>query len=183
MELDRALEKLVDLLEEAGKLDDTVIVLGGDHYPYMLSEDDTVKNFFIKNLNRDLTIGINYSNAIIWNNKVEHKEITKVMSSIDILPTVYNLFGLKYDSRLIIGKDVFAPGDGLAMFGNRSWVTDKGIYYSANSKFILSDGVTLDDEQAYIKEMKAIVSDKINISNRIVRNDYYAKVWKYLKES
>jgi phosphoglycerol transferase MdoB-like AlkP superfamily enzyme len=179
LELDRALEKLVDLLEEAGKLDDTVIVLGGDHYPYMLSEDDTVKNYFTKTMGKDLIVGINYSNCIIWNNKVEHKEVSKTMSTIDILPTVYNLFGLKYDSRLIIGKDVFAPGDGLAMF-NSSWVTDKGIYYSATRKFVANEGVVLDDEEAYIKEMNAIIKDKKNVSGNLVRKDYYAKAWKYL---
>ncbi len=182
IELDKALEKLVDLLEEAGKLDDTVIVLGGDHYPYMLSEDEKIKSFFTKTLGKDLTIGINKSNVIIWNNKLEHKEVTKVMSSIDILPTVYNLFGVEYDSRLIIGKDVFAPGEGLAMFGNRSWVTDKGTFYSSNSKFTLAEGVTLEDETEYIKEIKAIVSDKINISQKLVTKNYYATAWKYLKE-
>ena len=181
LELDRAMEKLVELLEEAGKLDDTVIVLGGDHYPYFLSDDATNKNFFIKNLNRDLTIGINYSNVIIWNNQVKHEKITKVFSSQDILPTVYNLFGIKYDSRILTGKDVFAPGDGIAIFGNRSWVTDKGTYYASNSKFTLAEGVTLEDEQEYIKEIKNLVNDRINLGNNLIRKGYYVTAWKYLK--
>ena len=180
IELDKALEKLVELLDEAGKLDNTVIVLGGDHYPYMLSEDENNKTFFTKTLEKDLTIGINYSNVIIWNNKVEHQEIDKTMSSIDVLPTVYNLFGVKYDSRLLIGKDVFSPDEGLAIFGNRSWVTDKGIYYTSNGKFIIKDGVTLEDEKEYIKEMKNIVANKINISKNLITKGYYAKAWKYL---
>ena len=181
IELDKAMEKLIQMLDEAGKLDDTVIVLGGDHYPYMLSEDDNIKYFLTKTLDKDLTIGINHSNVIIWNNKVEHKVINKTFSSIDILPTVYNLFGLKYDSRLLIGKDVFAEGEGLAMFGNRSWVTDKGTFYSSNSKFIPKDGVTLDNEQEYIKQIKTSVSDKITISKNLIVKNYYALAWKYLK--
>ena len=179
IELDKALEKLITLLEEAGKMDDTVIVLGGDHYPYLLTED-SVNNFLVRKLGRDITIGINHSNVIIWNNQLEHKEITKTMSTIDVLPTVYNLFGLKYDSRMIIGKDVFAPGDGLAMFGNKSWVTDKGSYYTSTGKFVPKDGVFLEDEKAYIKEINAQVKDKINISGNLVVKGYYAKVWQYV---
>ena len=74
---------------------------------------------------------------------------------------------------------MFAPGDGLAMF-NSSWVTDKGIYYSATRKFVANEGVVLEDEEAYIKEMNAIIKDKKNVSGNLVRKDYYAKAWKYL---
>ena len=38
IELDRALERLVNELEAAGKLDNTVFVLLADHYPYGLSQ-------------------------------------------------------------------------------------------------------------------------------------------------
>ena len=40
IELDRALENLINKLEEFNKLDNTVIVLTADHYPYALSLDE-----------------------------------------------------------------------------------------------------------------------------------------------
>ena len=171
IELDRALELLINKLEEANILDDTVIVLLCDHYPYGLTLNEINE---ISTYQRDAVVEINSNNLIIWNNKIKHKEITKLAMSIDVIPTVYNLFGLEYDSRLYMGKDIFSDTNGLAFFKNRSWVTDKGTYLSTkNSMTKTSEDVS----KEYINEINNLVSNRRNISKLIIKTDFY----KYLK--
>ena len=105
---------------------------------------------------------------------METVEIEKVGSQIDVLPTIYNLFGVEYDSRLIIGKDILSTEPGLAIFGNSSWVSDKGTYFASSGEFVSRDGVTVDDD--YIRYMNSIVSNKITMSRNIMKYDYYRKV-------
>ena len=105
---------------------------------------------------------------------METVEIDKVGSQIDVLPTIYNLFGVEYDSRLIIGKDILSTEPGLAIFGNSSWVSDKGTYFASSGKFISHDESEVDTD--YIKYMNNIVSNKIAMSRYILTYDYYRKV-------
>lgn len=171
MELDRALELLLEKLEEAGKLEDTVIALVGDHYPYYLTIDEINEAATYK---KDAVVEVNKSNFILWNSKTPTKEIDKVGSQIDVLPTLYNLFGIEYDSRLIIGKDILSTEDGLAIFNDRSWVSDYGTYFAAKNKFVAKDGVEI--PEGYVEKMNKIVANKINMSKLIIENDYYKKV-------
>ena len=171
IELDQALELLIKKLDEAGELEDTVIALVGDHYPYYLSLDEVNE---IASYEKDNVVEINRSNFILWNSEMETVEIEKVGSQIDVLPTIYNLFGVEYDSRLIIGKDILSTEPGLAIFGNSSWVSDKGTYFASSGEFVSRDGVTVDDD--YIRYMNSIVSNKITMSRNIMKYDYYRKV-------
>lgn len=171
IELDRALENLIKKLDEAGKIDDTVIALVGDHYPYYLSVDEVNEIAYYE---KDGIIEINRSNFILWNNKMDIVTVDKVGSEIDVLPTLYNLFGVKYDSRLIIGKDILSTEPGLAIFGNRSWVSDKGSYFSQKNKFVPKDNVSVDDD--YISYMNTLVNNRMSMSKNIMANDYYKKV-------
>lgn len=171
IELDQALELLIKKLDEAGELEDTVIALVGDHYPYYLSLDEVNE---IASYEKDNVVEINRSNFILWNSEMETVEIEKVGSQIDVLPTIYNLFGVEYDSRLIIGKDILSTELGLAIFGNSSWVSDKGTYFASSGEFVSRDGVTVDDD--YIRYMNSIVSNKITMSRNIMKYDYYRKV-------
>ncbi len=173
MELDQALELLIKKLDEAGKLEDTVIALVGDHYPYELSVDEVNE---ISSYEKDGVVTINKSNFILWNSEMEPIEVTKVGSQIDVMPTIYNIFGINYDSRLFIGKDILSTEGGLAMFSNRSWVTDKGTYFSAQRKFVPNDGSEVDDE--YVQKINQIVNNKITMSKMIIENNYYKEVFK-----
>ena len=170
IELDKALELLIDNLEENDLLEDTVIALVGDHYPYYLSLDEVNE---IASYKKDSVIEINRSNFILWNSEMETVKVDKVGSQIDVLPTIYNLFGVKYDSRLIIGKDILSTEPGLAIFGNSSWVSDKGSYFASTNKFVPKDE-EVDEE--YIKYMNKVVSNKITMSKYIMTYDYYRKV-------
>ena len=168
IELDKALEKLLKKLEKEKVLNDTVIALVGDHYPYFL---DTSEVNELASYKKDDTIEINHSNFILWNNKMKNIHVKKVGSQIDVLPTIYNLFGIDYDSRLIIGKDILSNSEGLAIFADRSWVSDKGSFFAKTNEFIPKEGIEVDEN--YVKKMNTKVSNKMNMSKLILTNDYY----------
>ena len=166
IELDRALEKLIDELDKAGKLDKTVIVLAADHYPYEL---DTNSINSLSSFERDETIGVNHNALIIWNNKLKDVHITKPCMSTDILRTVYNLFGVEYDSRLFTGRDILSDSFGIAIMRNRSWVTDAGTYYSNTNSFVAKKDVSDD----YIRNINNLVNNRLSISKLIIDTNYY----------
>ena len=166
IELNDALELLINTLEEKNKLDDTVIVLLADHYPYGLTVDQINE---ISDYKKDGIIGVNDSNLIIWNSKMKTIEVDKVSMSIDVLPTVYNLFGIDYDSRLFAGSDILSTREGMAIFNERSWVTDKGKYFGSSNNFVQSE----EADGNYIKTINNIMNNKISISKLIVKNNYY----------
>lgn len=172
IELDRALKLLIDRLAEKEILDDTVIVMLADHYPYDLNINEINE---VSTYVRDSVVEVNHNNLIIWNNKLKPKKIEKVSMSIDVLPTVYNLFGIPYDSRLLMGKDIFSNSEGIAIMKNRSWVTNKGTYYSSTNTFVPSSE-SVDDE--YISTINQIVNNRLNISKMIISSNYYNSLFK-----
>ena len=179
IELDKMLEELVNQLEAYGELDNTVIALVGDHYPYTLKIDEMNEPATYK---KDSIVEVNHSNFILWNSAMEEPVVVdKVGSQIDVLPTLLNLFGIEYDSRLIVGKDILSDYEGVAIFSNYSWVSDYGTYQAGQKKFYPKDGKELEGEtQAdYVKRMNSRVRNAFSISKMIVDNDYY----KYLLES
>ena len=167
IELDNALKVLVDKLADANKLDDTVFVLLADHYPYNMTIDNINK---ISNYQRDSLIEVNSNNLIIYNSKMKPVKVSKVGMSIDVLPTVLNLFGVDYDSRIIMGKDILSTAPGIAIFKNKSWVSDYGTYYASNGSFVAKVENIPND---YVKNMNAIVNNRVAISRMIVQNNYY----------
>ena len=172
IELDKALETLIKKLEESNKLDDTVIALVGDHYPYDLSIDKINEMSTYK---KDGIIEINRSSFILWNNKTKKTTISKIGSQIDVLPTILNIFGIEYDSRLIVGKDILSDTEGLAIFSNNSWISDKGKYFSATNKFIPNENIEIDEN--YVYNMNQLVNQKINLSSNIIKYNYYDYVF------
>ena len=166
IELDRALETLVNKLKEVNKLDDTVFVLLADHYPYNLPI-----NYInmLSSYERDSLIEANSNNLIIYNSKMKPVKVEKVGMSIDVLPTVLNLFGVDYDSRIIMGKDILSATEGIAIFKDKSWVTNKGTYYASTGRFQQKEEVPSD----YVSNINGIVNNRVAISRMIVENNYY----------
>ena len=164
IELDRALEYVINTLDEAGKLDNTIIVLMADHYPYKL---DTKTINTLSSYKRDSVVEVNHNNLILWNNKQEDTHIEKVCMSSDVLPTVYNLFGISYDSRLFTGRDILSTDAGLAIFSNRSWRSDVGTYFTSGSKF------TGENIDGYVSNMNNVVKNRLNVAKLILKTNYY----------
>ena len=168
IELDRAMEYLINKLEEAGKLDNTIIVLMADHYPYNL---DLKSVNSLSSYERDKVVEVNHNALILWNKNMETVHINKACMSSDVLPTVYNLFGIDFDSRLFTGRDILSTSKGIAVFSNRSWVSDRGTYFTSGSKFVPTGDDNIEED--YVTNTSNDIRSRLSIAKLIVKNDYY----------
>ncbi|MBQ0102314.1 MAG: sulfatase-like hydrolase/transferase [Firmicutes bacterium] len=174
IELDRALEYLIEQLRANGTLDKTVICLTADHYPYGLEDSEYARMLgYSKPSSMKYDRLERYKNTlIIWNSAMKHVEVTKPCCTVDILPTLLNLFGFKFDSRLYSGKDILSDSYGLAMLKDQSFITDKIVYnsrydltYKLDKSFTVEDSYT----EAYMQE----VSNRFAIAKAILNCDFY----------
>jgi len=173
MELDQALESLISQLEAAGKLEDTVIVLSGDHYPYGLTNEE-----FSELLGHEVdpVFELYKSQLLLWNAEMEEPvEINKYCCSLDVMPTLANLFGLPYDSRLVMGRDILSDTPGLVIFSNHSFLSDVGAYNANRDAFTTWDGSEPDYD--YVRAVLADVDNRFIYSRRILEKDYYRAVF------
>lgn len=171
-ELELAMESLVRQLEEAGRLEDTVIVLSADHYPYGLTDEEYSELFGHP---VDPVFEIYENSLILWSADLEEPvHVDKYCSSLDVMPTLANLFGLEYDSRLIAGRDILSDTPGLVIFSNYSFLTDLGAYNSTTDVFTMWDGSEPDPD--YVAERVAEVQNRVAYSASILDNDYYRVV-------
>lgn len=156
VELDKALEYLLQQLEEAGQLEKTVICLSADHYPYAM-EQSQMDELAGKSVADYLDLYRN--NLILWNAGMTDQPIIvdKVCGAMDLLPTLLNLFGFEYDSRLYAGKDIFSEDEGMVIFKDRSFITDT-VIYDRNKKVttwradLMDAGILNNEIAGYIEE-------------------------------
>ena len=174
IEFDLAMNKLITRLKEANKLDDTVIIISSDHTPYYLTSYDLNAN---SPVNRDSKFDRNRGSLIIYNSTLEGTHVSdKYAMNIDVLPTILNMLGIKYDSRLIIGKDIMAVNnEGVVILPDRSWVTNVGSFDTSTGKFIK---FTENVDEKYVSKLCQEVNEKYTISVNMQYNDYYKYVFK-----
>lgn len=171
IELDKALEEMIKTLKEHDRLDDTVIVLFGDHYPYGLTEKE-IKELSPHNMN-DYEFERFHMPFIIYNGEIQKTiEVDKYGSSLDILPTILNLFGIEYDSRLLMGKDILSDTEPLVIFSNRSFITNKG-KYNSNIRRFYSKNKDNSDYSEYVQSIQKEIYLKYRYSRLILENNYY----------
>ena len=188
LEFEYALKYLVEQLEAAGIADDTVIVIGTDHYPYGLEKSSTYANS--KNYLAEL-YGVDKVNfltrdsnsLIIWSGCLEDKDIVvdTPVYSLDILPTISNLFGVDYDSRLLVGRDVFSDAEALVLWPNGSWKTAMGVYDASKKQFTPAEGVEVSDD--YVSYISSVVSNKTKFSKSVANYNYYNEIVALLKDA
>ena len=169
IELDKAVGRLLEALEQTGKLEDTVIVISGDHYPYGLTIDEINE---LSKYKRDSVFEKFRMPLLIWSGSMENPiKVDKLGSSLDILPTVLNLFGVEYDSRLLMGRDLLSDSEPLVILSDRSFITNKGKYNAMTGRFTRNDKAQIEDD--YIEKINNEVYKKFQISRLILENDYY----------
>lgn len=170
IEFDRAMELLIKKLEESKLLENTVIAISADHYPYGLNINEISE---LKGHQAEKNFELYENTFLIWNKGMKPVTVNKAACSMDVVPTLSNLFGLNYDSRLLMGKDIMSDNEGLIIFSNRSWITDKGRYNAVTQEYKSSVNP---GDQAYIDKINKIVKDKYTYSRLILDKNYYSKL-------
>ena len=174
LELEYALEYLMQRLEEAGVADKTCIALTNDHYPYGLTEAEynelagqTLDTTFEKYRNSFICYVPGLSENIV---------VDEYCSTADILPTLLNLFGVDYDSRLLAGTDVLSSGLHAAVLSDKSFLT-KTFRYDAGTETVIpaDENTTVSDELA--EAYRLYVDSRFQLSGNILNSDYYAHVF------
>ncbi|MCI9156825.1 MAG: LTA synthase family protein [Lawsonibacter sp.] len=188
IEVDRALETLIQKLEAAGKLDKTLIVAAPDHIPYFdvaTLEELAGQKFgssddleYLKEGSIDFDV---YKSALImWSASMEEPvTVNKVVGQVDILPTLSNLLGLEYDSRMLAGTDALSDSEGLVIFSSRCWKSDRGFYNRYTGEFTPAEGaaMTAEEQESYVSAMKQLAGYKLDSTAMIVENDFYNVVF------
>jgi len=184
---DQALGEFVNELDEAGLLENTILVIYGDHdakikrseynryYNYnpetdskLDSEDPKYKEYtkYDYELNRSVPF-------IIWTkDNQEKKEIKKVMGMYDVLPTLGNMLGIH--SPYALGHDIFSTEENFVVFPNGNWITDKMYYDSQADEGILLDENTVISSD-YIEKYTTRAEKEVGVSNDIIVHDLIKK--------
>ncbi len=172
LEVEYAMTELLGALEAAGKADKTIIVLTGDHYPYGLNEEQY----------NELAGGVvdtdfeKYRNSFIcYVPGMEPVTVSDYCSTPDILPTLLNLLGVEYDSRLLAGKDVLSDAPHIAVLYGRNFLTNE-FKYDANTGVAESyDGSEVDLHT--IQNYRNYVANMFTLSTAVLESDYFGYVF------
>ena len=186
--MDKAIGEFITNLENEGLLDDTVIVIYGDHdaridkkqFNYMynydpvsdtLLEEDSENYKEFNDYDYELSKKVPF---IIWNSGVEAVTIDKPMGMIDVMPTLGNMLGVY--NKYALGKDIMnvSKKDAIVVFKDGSYLTDK-IYYSAknSSAYTISNGVI---NEKYIDSRSKYAEEIVEISDNIIIYDLIDKL-------
>ncbi len=187
---DEAYGMLLEMLEEENLLDNTVIVLYGDHeaklgrknleylYNYDLEtgkmktkDDPTYVN--LDDYNYDL---LKNTPLIIYSkdDKV-NKEISSTMGMWDVYPTIANMFNLNY--RYPLGHDIFSKNEKIVVFPNGDVITDKVYLSTAKEDYIVLTNDKIDNEYManYINKLKEYSEQTLDVSKAIIVHNLIEK--------
>ena len=179
LELDRAMEYLLERLEDAGRLDNTVIVIAGDHYPYYLSDEGRDS---LAGHKMDEKFEIYHSSCIMYNSGMaEPMQVDDFCCNIDIAPTILNLMNIPFDSRLMAGRDIFSnEAHNRAVLYNKSFVTELVKYdYETGDAVWNGAGENMSDEdkEDYLDRQLNSIENEYNASCRLVDENFMLDVY------
>ncbi|MDY0294318.1 MAG: LTA synthase family protein [Acholeplasmataceae bacterium] len=154
IELDLMIGMLFDDLEERGLLDDTVILLSGDHYPYTMPQEvyetySGIKENYLKH----------QGNLYIWSSELSHQVITDLTTSFDILPTLNVLFNLSGNPTYYVGRDMFSNDQSVVLYKDYS-------YFDGENYVSIKDPYMTDDQTRKYSYM-------YQIYKKILRANYF----------
>jgi phosphoglycerol transferase MdoB-like AlkP superfamily enzyme len=168
IELDKALTYLMERLEEAGVAEKTAIVLAGDHYPYGLYD-----RYYKQLLDYELDDFNRYKSTLIfWVGGMEPQRVDTYCCNVDILPTILNLWGFAYDSRMLAGTDIFSDGEHVAVLADKSFYTDIAWVNGSTGEIRWQ----VPEEQVpdnYVENMIRLIETKMSLSEDILNTAYF----------
>lgn len=180
LELEDAMAYLLEQLDAKGIADDTVICLIPDHFPYGLDGNAALGNMPLLSELYGYEVHTvfqrDHSCCLLWCGCLEDSEpivVDEPTFSLDVLPTLLNLFGIDFDSRLLPGRDVFSDAPALVFDLAYDWKTPYGTYTTTGG-FVPAEGVDEAEIPAgYEDDILAVVRNKINFCQGILNRDYY----------
>lgn len=159
METDAFIGGLRERLEADGHAEDTVLMLFTDHYCKYFSDTELIEA--IKGTSdHNLLSNVPF---VIWTEGITPQVYDKYVSTMDIAPTIVDLFSLDADLRYYIGNDMFGPDGGVVYFRNYAWYDGK-TYDTGN------DAST----NPAVLAMREQVREQIDVSQDTFRYDYFA---------
>jgi phosphoglycerol transferase MdoB-like AlkP superfamily enzyme len=167
--LDNAIGELINKLTASGKLDDTVIMLFADHYPYGLATKD-----FASLAKYDVTSNadIDRTPFIIYNSQLTPTKYDQYTSYMNILPTIANLFDLDYDPRLYGGYDLFSSDyPNIVVFADGSWRSDIAYYEVTTGKITYLGDETYTNDQ--IIAINNQIKNEMTMDNLAIKTNYF----------
>ena len=171
LELEDAMKALMDRLEAAGKLDHTLIVLTNDHYPYGLSAEEYSE---LAGEDVDTSFEKFHNSFICWTSALKEPVVVEdYCCTVDILPTVLNLLGVEYDSRLLAGRDVLSDTEHVAILETGSFLT-KGFRFDNETGEVLVHQGSEAPSGPEVRRLRSLVSQRMEFSREILNLDYYA---------
>lgn len=169
IELDNAVGYLMQRLEEAGVAEKTAIVLVGDHFPYGLTNAQ-----YSELMGYDIDSFTKFKSSLLfWVGGMEETVVVdEYCCNADVLPTILNLWGFEYDSRMLAGTDVFSDGNHMAILADSSFFTDK-VWFSAETGEVryLVDEASIPTD--YLENMIRLIESKRSLSVDILNSAYY----------
>lgn len=169
IELDKAIGYLMERLEQAGVADRTAIVIAGDHFPYGLKDSE-----YAELIGHDIDGFSEFKSTLIfWVGGLEENIVVdEYCCNVDVLPTILNLWGFEYDSRLLAGTDVFSDGTHAAVLVDKSFLTDK-VWFNASTGEIRYQVPESEIPEGYVENMNQLIATRFSISADILNTAYY----------
>ncbi len=169
IEFDKAIGYLMERLEQAGVADRTAIVIAGDHFPYGLKDSE-----YAELIGHDIDGFSKYKSTLIfWVGGLEKNIVVdEYCCNVDVLPTILNLWGFEYDSRLLAGTDVFSDGTHAAVLVDKSFLTDK-VWFNASTGEIRYQVPESEIPEGYLENMNQLIATRFSISADILNTAYY----------
>ena len=169
IEFDKAIGYLMERLEQAGVADRTAIVIAGDHFPYGLKDSE-----YAELIGHDIDGFSKFKSTLIfWVGGLEKNiVVNEYCCNVDVLPTILNLWGFEYDSRLLAGTDVFSDGTHAAVLVDKSFLTDK-VWFNASTGEIRYQVPESEIPEGYVENMNQLIATRFSISADILNTAYY----------
>ena len=180
---DSALGEFIDQLDEAGLLENTVVLIYGDHdaklpkadYNRLENYDKETDELLFKDDENYVTVDTYYYELnrsvplIIWTKDTKFNTvIDTAMGMIDVMPTVANMFGLT--PKYALGNDIMSLANNVVSFPNGNWLTNNIYYNSQKDEYKVINNDTIIDNNEIINNTD-LTNLKIQISNDIIRYD------------
>ena len=187
---DEAIGELMTSLDEKGMLDDTIIVLYGDHdaklkraeFEKLISSEYYDSILIDQNKKMDAVDDYTYElnrkvPFIIWSKDIINTDYVgtfdKVMGMIDVSPTLENMLGTY--NPYALGHDIFSVDENAIVFPTGNWMTNK-LYYNSSKKEYRQLDYNASISMEYINKYSDYAEEIINLSNGIIDYDLIKKV-------